>query len=93
MSLNHARGYKYMMDLLYLDGCHPGIPRAWLAAMQRVSSPLHQQEWDRGLRSHPDQRFQKYCTSSRMSSLANPQRSTQHAFSKGAPGGDHDCKG
>ena len=28
--------------------------------MRRVSSPLHQQESDRGLRSHPDQRFRKY---------------------------------
>ena len=60
MSLYHAGGYKYMEDLLYLDGCRPVVPRAWPASMRRVSSPLHQQEWDRGLRSHSDQRFRKY---------------------------------
>ena len=48
-----------MEDLLYLDGCRPDVPWAWPATMRRVSSPLHQQESDRGLRSHPDQRFQK----------------------------------
>ena len=56
-----GQSYKYMEDLLKLDGCRPnGKSPAWLGS--EVTTPLVWEEWNDALRHHPDQRFRTYIT-------------------------------
>ena len=52
--------YTYMEDLIHLEACHPLETPILTPAFQGGSSPLRWEEWDAGLRTHPDQRFRQY---------------------------------
>lgn len=55
-----AGSYRYMEDLIRLEGCRLPEPMGLVQSLQASNSPLRWQEWDTGLSTHPDQRFRQY---------------------------------
>ena len=60
LCVSRAGPYRYMEDLLALDGCRPRFPVRGPTPMAAIRTPHKWDEWDRALGQHPDQRFRKY---------------------------------
>ena len=50
----------YMGDLLKLDACRAPSGIAILMILRAVRTPLHWDQWDQQLESHPDERFREF---------------------------------